>query len=596
VLTRLHCAVNEGRAEPLELALADWALRHGAGAPVAVALAACARAVADGHSCLDLGRELPAIVGENPICDRQELVKHLAESDLVGQPGHARPLILDDHRLYLQRYWAYETRLAERLRAMLGKAPEPVDTASLQPNGGLFDYAWIGLEDTHWQAVAAFVAQRRRFAVISGGPGTGKTYTVLRLMRLLIEAALAAGQAPPLIRLAAPTGKAAVRMVESTRAGLEAMALPESVKTHIPQQAQTLHRLIGSHPASTVAHHNRDNPLAAGVVIVDEASMVDLPMMAKLATALPDGARLILLGDRYQLASVESGSVLAQLCQAAGVNAFSREQQAAAGPLLARPTEPAPGPLADHVVTLQTSHRFRTGSAIGQLAAAVNAGDGEQTLAIAQSGQGEITLQSETGPAQLDALIEATAEHYEQLILASDTGAALDYLQTRCLLCALRRGPAGSAEINRRVSERLARRYGFPPDQRWYHGRPVIVTRNDYRAGLYNGDTGICLRDAGGTLRIWFPAEDGPRPFLPSSLPEHETVYAMTVHKSQGSEFDHVSLVLPHHDSPVLTRELLYTGLTRARETIHLFADSGVLRSTVARRIARFSGLAERLG
>lgn len=592
---RMQRAVAERRAAPLELALTDWALRHGGSAPVAVALAACARAVADGHSCLALAHDLPAVPGEQTFCDRAALEDALSESHLVGAPGESRPLILDGERLYLHRYWAYETRLAARLRELLANEPEEVDTIPLQPDGGLFDYDWIREGETHWQAVAAFVALRNRFAVISGGPGTGKTYTVLRLMRLLVEAALRADKPAPLIRLAAPTGKAAARMMESTRLNLKDMDLPDAVREHIPAEAQTLHRLIGIGRSGTRPRHDRDNPLSADVVIVDEASMVDLPMMAKLVEAMPDDARLILLGDRYQLASVESGSVLAELCNAGGINSFTSEQQQAAADLLPSDMNKATTPLADHVVTLQTSHRFTADSPIGRLAAAVNAGDADEALAIATASTPHVELVPDDGYRSLETLVASAAEHYGDLIAASSPEQALESLQARALLCALRHGPAGSQTLNRLITERLARQHGFDPSRRWYHGRPVIVTRNDYRAGLYNGDTGVCLRDGDGHLRVWFQTEQGQRAFLPTALPDHDTVYAMTVHKSQGSEFDHVTLVLPPQDNPVLSRELVYTGITRARKAVRLYGSEDILRTAIGRRIERHSGLAGRL-
>jgi len=596
VRARFQRAVDEHLAAPLEAALADWALRHDGDPAVAVALASCSRAVADGHSCLALDRDLPAIPGEQPFCGREPLDAALAASQLVGAPGESRPLVLDASRLYLHRYWAYETALAERLRELLGDPPNDVDTRMLAPDGGLFAYDWVAEGETHWQAVAAFVALRHRFAVISGGPGTGKTYTVLRLMRLLVESALGAGRPAPVIRMAAPTGKAAARMMESTRGGLDAMDMPAGLRGHIPTEAQTLHRLIGLGMNTTRPRYDRDNPLAADAVIVDEASMVDLPMMAKLVAALPEHARLILLGDRYQLASVESGSVLAEICNAAGIDAFTPAQQAAAGPLLRAAMAEGTQPLADHVVTLQTSHRFRADSPIGRLAAAVNEGDADTVLRIAGGSAPAINLIDEVGAARLDALIDEAARRFGALVKARDAAEALESLQERCLLCAVRRGPAGSDTVNRRITERLAVVHGLDPSRRWYHGRPVMVTRNDYRAGLYNGDVGVCLAQDDGHFRVWFHTEDGVVPFLPSALPEHETVYAMTVHKSQGSEFRHVTLVLPPEDSPVLSRELVYTGITRARESVTLFGRQDLLRTAVERHIRRHSGLGERLG
>ncbi len=595
LMLRLRTAVEEQRIAPLEMALAEWALRHAGDPLVALTLACCARAVAEGHSCLDLRRQLPALPDEKPEHDRQTLLLALQRSPLATPPGGSRPLIVDGERLYLQRYWRYEHRLAENLATRLSTPPEAVALAPLSMDGGLFDYSWLAPGDTHWQAVAAFVALRNRFTVISGGPGTGKTYTVLRLLRLLIEAAIHGERPPPVIRLAAPTGKAAARMLESIRVGLEVMPLAPEVEVHIPQQAQTLHRLLGIGRGSTRPRHDAQTPLAADVLIIDEASMIDLPMMAKLSDALPSAARLILLGDRYQLASVESGSVLAELCKAGGINAFSQIQQQAAGQLLGRSMPASSAPLADHVVTLQTSHRFQANSPIGCLAAAVNAGEADQAITLAAQAAPAITRVDTADASALDGLIAAAVEHFAPLHERQTPARALGRLQARCILCAVRHGPFGVQELNRRISQKLAAAHDFDPQQLWYHGRPVMIVRNDYRASLYNGDVGICLRDERGHLRVWFQTEDGLRPYLPSALPANETVYAMTVHKSQGSEFTAVTLVLPAEDSPVLSRELLYTGITRARERVVLYASDAILRLAIGRRTERDSGLAERL-
>lgn len=597
LLERLRGRTVTGQVQPLELALADWCLRHGGSEPVALAMVLTSRSVADGHSCLRLTALAPAIPGEAAFMEHEDFLQALADSPLVGGPGDALPLIRDGERLYLQRYWHYETRLAARLSALVAQPPEPVDTARLDRDGGLFDYTWVEPGDTHWQPVAAAAALRHGFTVISGGPGTGKTYTVLRLMRLLIEAAAAKNEPPPVIRLAAPTGKAAARMLESVSAGLAQMPDSSAVGALLPDRADTLHRLLGLTQASTRPRYHADNPLAADVVIVDEASMVDLPMMAKLAEALPDHARLVLLGDRYQLASVESGSVLAELCNAGGVNAFSPAQQAAFGDLLGTSAETTDGPamLGDHVVTLQTSHRFRADSAIGRLAAAINAGDADAALTVGAEGHRELEL-GLGNAADTDALVERMADAYLPMETAADREAALDALESVRLLTATRVGPAGSEYLNQRIHERLAARQGRDPQRRWYHGRPVMVLQNDYRAGLFNGDTGICLDDGSGRLKVWFRTSDGPRSLLPSALPGHETVYAMTIHKSQGSEFSHVALLLPDVDTPVLTRELLYTGITRARHSLAVVGPESVFQAGIERRTRRESGLAERLG
>ena len=597
LLARLEAALEREQLRAVDVALAEWCERHGGSAAVVLAMALVSRALGEGHTCLLLDEAFePAVPGEKRYCDRDELIQALEQSPLCGKAGERLPLILDNGRLYQHRYWQYEMQLADRLRALMGALPSSVDTGSLTRAGGLFDYGWVEADQTHWQAVAAATALRHRFCVISGGPGTGKTYTVLRLMRLLVDNALNHQAPVPRIALAAPTGKAAMRMMESIREGLAGMPETDALQPHLPRQAATLHRLLGLRQGSTRAAHDRDNPLPAEVVIVDEASMVDLPMMARLADALGENARLVLLGDRYQLASVESGSVLAELCSVAGVNRFSQDQHEALAPL-AGPDAPPPvatAGLGDHVVTLQTSHRFHPHSPIGRLAAAVNEGDADCALQAATRGDDEISLE-QAAEVDREALVSAVTEDCSPLFVASEPQKALATLASTRLLTATRVGPLGAVELNRLIHQALAARHGIDPARHWYHGRPVIILHNDYRLGLFNGDTGVCLRDEQGQLRVWFATPEGLRAILPTALPQHESVYAMTVHKSQGSEFEHVRLVLPSQDSPVLSRELVYTGITRARRQLTLITPEAVLRAALARTVARASGLAVRL-
>lgn len=597
LLPRLEAALEREQLRAVDVALAEWCERHGGSAAVVLAMALVSRALGEGHTCLSLDASFdPAVPGEKRYCGREEFMQALEQSPLCGAAGERLPLILDNGRLYQHRYWQYETQLASRLGALMDRPPSPLDTGSLTRAGGLFDYGWVEAGQTHWQAVAAATALRHRFCVISGGPGTGKTYTVLRLMRLLVENALRDKAPVPRIALAAPTGKAAMRMMASIREGLAGMPDADALQPHLPRQAATLHRLLGLRQGSTRAAHDRDNPLPAEVVIVDEASMVDLPMMARLADALGEDARLVLLGDRYQLASVESGSVLAELCSVAGVNRFSPAQHEALKPLL-EPDAPAPqvdAGLGEHVVTLQTSHRFHPDSPIGRLAAAVNEGEADTALRAASQEGDEINLQL-AAEVDREALVAAVVEDCSSLFAASEPDAALATLDSMRLLTATRVGPLGAEQLNHRIHEALAERHGIDPARRWYHGRPVIILHNDYRLGLFNGDTGVCLRDEQGQLRVWFTTPEGLRAILPTALPRHESVYAMTVHKSQGSEFDHVRLVLPSRDSPVLSRELVYTGMTRARRRLTLITPEATLRAALARTVARESGLAMRL-
>ena len=596
---QLRAALDDAGLRPVDVALADWGWRHGGDRPGALGLALASHAIGLGHTCLPLDRVGDAVGAAARLVDAGRLAEELRDNPLVAGPGDqaARPLVLDGGRLYLQRYWDYERRLAARLRHLLAAPPAPVDTAPLGPDGGLFDWDWAPAGDTNWQAVAAFVAERHRFAVISGGPGTGKTYTIVRLVLRLVQAALDAGERPPVFRLAAPTGKAAARMFESVQAGLAGLQPSEEVRRHLPGEASTLHRLLRLRRGSTEPGHDCERPIPADVVIVDEASMIDLPLMAKLADAVPDAGRLVLLGDRYQLASVESGAVLADLCAPAGVNAFSADQRAAAGDLLSADggEEPA-SPLADHVVTLQTSHRFRADSPIGRLAAAINAGDAEGVEAVLAEGGDEVRATFDAGDASLERLVNDLADAYAPLHAPGDPEAAIDALERVRLLTGTRVGPLGSETLNARVAERLAARHGFDPEGHWYHGRPVMIVRNEPRAGLYNGDVGVIRHDEAGRVRAWFRTEDGLRSFQPSVLPAHETAHAMTIHKSQGSEFDTLYLLLPRAQSQVLTRELLYTAVTRARCRLHACGTADAWRRALERSVHRASGLAAMLG
>jgi len=591
-------ALETAGMRPVDIALADWGLRHGGGRVGALGLSLASLAVGHGHTCLRLDEHATRPHEGNPLMAADEFLDGIGDNALVMRPGDERtaPLVVDGARLYLHRYWDYERRLAERLREMLSAPPVAVDTQPLGPDGSLLSWEWTGAGQINWQAVGAFVAQRHRLAVISGGPGTGKTYTIVRLIVRRIEAALAAGEPPPVIRLAAPTGKAAARMMASIQEGLGELQPPDAVTAHLPQAASTLHRLLRMHAGSTRPGHDRNNPLAADLVIVDEASMVDLPLMAKLADAIAPDARLVLLGDRYQLASVESGAVLADLCTPAGVNAFSDAQRQAAGDLLRHADDDTPAsPLGDHVVTLQTSHRFHADSTIGRLAAAINAGDADSVASVLEEDSEEVRAVTDTGDASISRLVQSLADAFSALQEDDSPAAALTHLESLRLLTATRVGPLGSAAMNERIGETLARRHGFRLDDHWHHGRPIMVTQNEPRAGLFNGDVGIVRHDADGHVRAWFRTEEGLQSFHPSLLPAHDTVYAMTIHKSQGSEFDTAWLLLPHAESRVLTRELLYTAVTRARRRLHVYGSIESWRGGVERMVERQSGLADRL-
>ncbi len=447
-----------------------------------------------------------------------------------------------------------------------------------------------------WQRIAAATAVLRRLCVISGGPGTGKTTTVIRILALLLA------QQPEIrIALAAPTGKAAARMQEAIRAAKDRVALPDAVRARIPDEASTIHRLLGARPGSSRLRHDRSRPLALDALVVDEASMVDLALMAKLVAALPTAARLVVLGDRDQLASVEAGAVLADLCGATpGFSDAFRQQLEAITAETIPHGQASVSSMRDAVVLLTRSHRFTPTSGIGRLAAAVNRGDGAGVLAILRDpGSDDVRWRSDGSLAEL---VGVAADGYAAYLELVAAGAAAEDIFAAFrrfrVLCAHRRGPWGVETLNGRVEEELRRRLVVEPELDWYAGRPVLVTQNDYALGLFNGDVGIALADPEmpERLRVAFEtARGGVRRLAPTRLPMHEPVWAMTAHKSQGSEFDRVLLALSADDSPLVTRELVYTGITRARQAVAVWGSDAVLLAGVARRLVRSSGLREAL-
>jgi exodeoxyribonuclease V alpha subunit len=435
-------------------------------------------------------------------------------------------------------------------------------------------FAGSGAED---QRLAAQTAIKQNLTVITGGPGTGKTRTVVVLLALLVEQFAASGRLPR-IALAAPTGKAGARLKEAIRTTAEELKLPEAIRTALPDEATTLHRLLGTLPDSPYFRHDASRPLPVDVVIVDEASMVDLALMAKLFDAVPPAARLILLGDKDQLASVEAGYVLGDICQAAE----------------------APGaPLHRHIVELRKNYRFRERSGIQQLSGCVNAGDAAGAFAeLTRDHEDVASAELPAAGALAQALRTPVLAGFRSYLEAATPEEALQHFSRFRILAALRRGPFGVENLNRAAEQILAEAALIQADAPQYHGRPIIIRQNEPNLRLFNGDVGLLLRDeaAGGDLRAFFlDAEGALRRFLPGRLPAHETAFAMTVHKSQGSEFQRVLLVLPDREHPVCTRELVYTGLTRARQHVELWYREPALRNAIARRTVRTSGLQDAL-
>jgi exodeoxyribonuclease V alpha subunit len=540
-----------------------------------------------GHTCLDLNALAP------------ELRQSAASLPWIEGPNS--PLVLDGARLYLRRNWNAEQHIRASIAARLAQ-PCPVPENLKETLSQLFD---TGVQTTapDWQRVACALAARKRFTLITGGPGTGKTTTVVRLLALL-QSDPARQQTPMRIALAAPTGKAAARLGESIASAVQ--KLPEPLRQHIPSQAVTLHKLL--QVRSTLAQ-DAVPELAVDLVVVDEASMIDLDMMARLLAAVPLSASLILLGDKDQLASVEAGAVMGQLCAGADLGNYNADTLAWLAQTTGVDLSAWAGDgsaLAQQTVMLRLSHRFAGDSGIGQWARAVNAGD---SAGVAKLWQQTPDWRPDTPisvtrlqPRQahdprLKALVRQAwqawlqqLENFKSSVCSDEQAlAALRAFASFQVLCAVRDGPWGVDSLNQRVAASL----GLPTEG-WYAGRPVMVTRNDYHLKLMNGDVGLCLNHPRGLRVAFSDGQGGLRWVLPARLDAVETVFAMTVHKSQGSEFEHVALVLPDRPVAVLTRELLYTGMTRAKTRLTLVVPQApVLWHAVAVKVLRRGGLAD---
>lgn len=514
---------------------------------VALAVALTVRALRNGSVCVDL-RSVEQQVGVDglPWPAADAWLAAVRASNLTGTPPVVR---LHGDLLYLDRYWREEQQVCDDVLAMVAKKPgQPVpDTEKLFPKG---------FEE---QRAAADVALSQGLTVLTGGPGTGKTTTVARLLALL------AGGTRLRIALAAPTGKAAARLQEAVQ--LEVGKLGAADRDALAGlHATTLHRLLGSRPDTSARfRHHRGNRLPHDVIVVDETSMVSLTMMARLLEAVRPDARLILVGDPDQLASVEAGAVLADLVDGLG---------------------------GTRIAELKTPHRF--GESIGKLALAIRTGDADTAVDVLRTGGDHIEWIDTDQPSEvLRKVLQPRAIELRKAAILGDAPAALNVLDEHRLLCAHRRGPYGVRYWNHQVERWLAESTGEPVWSQWYAGRPVLVTANDYGLQLYNGDTGVTVQRDGvlgaviaGTERLEFAT---------SRLADVETMHAMTIHKSQGSQADQVTVLLPPEDSRLLTRELFYTAVTRAKEKIRLIGPESSVRAAVDRRAVRASGLRERI-
>ena len=604
-MSRRPLSVHEAQLRAVDRAFAD-ALRRlqpQTEADVLQAAALASYAVSAGHAALDLRR--PGLLLEQthwPDPVRWQAL--LRDSRWAASPAaeeesdRARPLVLEHGLLYLRRYREYERRLAAGLRRLA--APAPVADAPAPALAALFHALFPDALHGDVQARAAGLALVQALLLVTGGPGTGKTTTIARLLLLLVARARLQGHDAPRIALAAPTGRAADRMAESLRHAVAGMRTVDGVAAALcdalPLEARTLHRLLGTIPGSAQFRHHADNPLPFDVVVVDEASMIDLPLMCKLVEAVADGARLVLLGDRDQLPSVEAGDVLAAITDAAGDD---DAQPGALAQWLAPLVGSVPiaagarAPLAGHRVHLRRGYRQDASLQLAPLADALRDGDAERTLALLRGGElSGVHFHEDLHDPLAGATRERLLGGWRAIAAMDDPAQALQRAATLRLLTALRDGPQGAAGLNARVEEALA----GSGHARYFHGRLLLVQENDYRQHLFNGDLGICLRDGDGDIAVWFAdGRGGPRKLHPSTLPAHAGAFATTVHKAQGSEADSVWLLLPRQDARALSRELLYTAATRARRELHVCASEAVLRGALARHAVRVSGLQRRL-
>jgi exodeoxyribonuclease V alpha subunit len=524
---------------------------------VALAVALAVRGLRGGSVCVAL-RALPGQVDvpDLPWPAADEWMNAVRASPLLGPPHVLR---MPDELLYLDRYWREEQQVADDLLAMLsdGEGKTVTDLDRLFPPG--YDE----------QRAAAELALRQRLTVLTGGPGTGKTTTVARLLALLAGETAATGAPRLRIALAAPTGKAAARLQEAVQREIDQLE-------HVDRQwisglkATTLHRLLGSRPdTSSRFRHHRGNRLPHDVIVVDETSMVSLTMMARLLEAVRPEARLLLVGDPDQLASVDAGAVLADLVDGLGARTDVR------------------------IAELKTSHRF--GETIGTLATAIRDGDADAAIDVLRAGGDHVAWSDADDPTSelREVLLPHAVALYRAAVLG-DADAALATLEEHRLLCAHRRGPYGVAHWNRQTERWLTEATGEPIWSAWYAGRPVLVAANDYGLGLYNGDTGVAVLDDGG-LRAVIAGSEVPLSFATGRLSDVETMHAMTIHKSQGSQATEVTVLMPPVESRLLTRELFYTAVTRAKRKVRVVGSEAEVRAAIERRAVRATGLALRL-
>jgi len=616
-MTSFAASDADTRYSPLSRHLAEFITRLNGAYSLELYLAAflVTEATLNGHICLNLHafeKQVFHIDGLPPLPSppADAWSEMLKGSPVVGTPGEFKPLILDDaDRLYTYRYWHYEKSVAERIIEMAGRCYPLL--ASIRPETcidlliRLFPEAIREKGQPSGQVIAALIALTRDFCLISGSPGTGKTTAVARILAFILD--LTDGT-DVRIALSAPTAKAAIRLQEAISRAKETLPCEEHIKNRIPERAVTIHRLLKSSADGVRYHHNQSNPLPYDIVVVDEASMIDLPLMYHLLEAMPFAAKLILLGDPHQLSSVEAGAVLGDICRTGDTHLFSPELvaliRAYTGCEITMSAAMTAQPLRDCLVELKTNYRVDEDSPLGQLKQAVIKGHSGAIFELLESGVENIRWIEATDDAALKKMMETEIGPYlnQYMKMISDhfdIKEIFSFFDTYRLLCAVRSGLCGTTHLNRLMEKFLKDLSGnIRTEGINYPGKAVMISRNDYARQLFNGDLGLMLPESGtkGRLSVFF--REGAtklRQMSPYVLPEHETAFAMTVHKSQGSEYDRVFLFLPDADSPVLNRELLYTGITRARRALTVYGRKEILAAALSRKVSRYSALTEKI-
>ncbi len=616
---------GEAEREYLSIELLRTLTRlHGEPLPsVKLAIELATLALNEGHVCLQLDKWAGYSYKGQPLPSLMQWQSDLYAYAAVGKPGDYKPFILDaSHRFYFTRYWLYEQRLAQKLISVVSSPVNDVPIEALREElNRLFA---DNQQKPDWQKVAAASAAIKRLCIITGGPGTGKTTTVVKLLAALQY--LHDGKLN--ISLAAPTGKAAARMSESIRDRKPSLGLPEHIAKSIPETASTLHRLLKTRQNSQRFHHNSLNPLPLDVLVVDEASMIDLALMAKLLDALPEHSRLILLGDQDQLDSVEAGAVFGQLCSLKAYDEATVQLIHSITDTKLPLSQNPSSKMSSTIMELSYSFRFGSQPGIGEFARLTNAGKGREAVALLRSEQyADIVLIDKSDslkrtsvdntlkagikqPAFLmEYLLERVGEGfaaYWEAVHSHDPIAAFKAFLDFRVLAAHRKGEYGVHQLNDRIeayfkSKQHLKSSAFSgekdpnKDHVAYVGRPVMVTENDYALNIFNGDIGLFLEHEG-ALKVVFETEGQQLRWMsPARLPAYTTAFAMTVHKSQGSEFNTVALVLPPQKTALLSRNLIYTGITRAKKKIELWGEASLLAGAIESAPVRYSGLADAL-